>query len=276
VARRASFGRGGSGKGGGSGSGSGSGGGAGSSGTASANAGAQTALSDNIEATTKAEHWIEFEMVDKVGNGVTGVHYKLTDTDNKESKAVIKSDGKIKRDGIKQGQCKVVLVDLYGAAWSKESAKVGDKVKLKVKSLGIDNGEKVEFTIYVKDINYSDHILAKLESTINNDKAEVEWELKVDEELIKIIDHKENIGRYSQPFFYFDAYCNEMVAKSSLLYYEDYAELVFKDEDGKILANKEYKAYLPTGEIKKGKLDSSGKAKIEKLPPGKIKVSFKP
>ena len=114
---------------------------------------------------------------------------------------------------------------MFGAEWSKEKAKVGDKVKLKVKSIGIDNGEKVEFRIFVKDVNYSDHLLTKLEADINSDKAEIEWELKVDEDFIKITDHKETIGRYSQPFFYFDAYCNEMVAKSGLLYYEDKAEL---------------------------------------------------
>lgn len=258
------------------GSGSASGGGAGSSAAASAAASAASALSDNVEASTKEEHWIEFEFVDKAGNPVSGLHYKLTDTDNIESKAVLKTDGRILRDGIKNGQCKVVLIDLYGAVWSKENAKVGDKVKLTVKSLGIDNGEKVEFKIYVKDINYSDRILEKLEANINSNKAEVEWELKVDEELIKIIDSKESFGRYSQPFFYFEAYCSEMVAKSGLLYYEDWAELQFKDEDGKVLANKEYKVYLPSGEIKKGKLDGSGKTKIEKVPPGKIKISFKP
>ncbi|HRN25161.1 MAG: PAAR domain-containing protein [Ignavibacteriaceae bacterium] len=260
----------------GPGGGGGGGGGAGSSGAGSATTSAKQALTDNVEATAKEKHWIEFEMVDKVGNAITGVHYKMKDTDNKESKAVIKSDGKIKRDGINEGQCEVVLVDLFGAEWSKEKAKVGDKVKLKVKSIGIDNGDKVEFRIFVKDINYSDHLLIKLEADISSDKAEIEWELKVDEDFIKIIEHKENIGRYSQPFFYFDAYCNEMVAKSGLLYYEDKAELVFKDEDGKVIADKEYKVYLPTGEIKKGKLDSNGKTKIEKLPPGKFKISFKP
>jgi uncharacterized Zn-binding protein involved in type VI secretion len=258
------------------GSGSASGGGAGFKAVAVAKASALRAISGKKETTTKKEHWIEFELVDKIGNAVSGINYKLTDTDNKESKAVLELDGRIRRDGIKQGQAKVILVDLFGASWSKEKAKVGDKVKLTVKSLGIENGEKVEFRIFVKDINYSDHLLTKLEANINSDKAEVELELKVDEELIKIIDHKENIGRYSQPFFYFDAYCNEMVAKSGLLYYEDYAELFFKDEDGKTLANKEYKVFLPTGEIKKGKLDSSGKTKIEKLPPGKFKISFKP
>jgi len=258
------------------GSGSSSGGGAGSSGAASANASALTALSDNVEATTKEEHWIEFEMVDKAGNAVTGVHYKLTDTDNKESKAVIKSDGKIKRDGITQGQCKVILVDLFGASWSKEKAKVGDKIKLSVKSIGIDNGEKVEFTIFVKDINYSDHLLTKLEANINSDKAEIEWELKVDEDLIKIAEHKETIGRYSQPFFYFDAYCNELVAKSGILNVRDEIELVFKDEDGKVIKDKKYKIMLPSGEIKNGKLDSNGNAKIENISPGQVKVSIAP
>ncbi len=70
------------------GSGSGSGGGAGSGGAASANVSAQTALSDNVEATTKEEHWIEFELVDKAGNAVSGVSYKLKDPDSKNSEGV--------------------------------------------------------------------------------------------------------------------------------------------------------------------------------------------
>jgi uncharacterized Zn-binding protein involved in type VI secretion len=258
------------------GSGSASGGGPGGSGAASAVASAATAQSDNVESTTKDEHWLEFEFKDKVGNTITGIPYKLTDTEKKDSQSIIRTDGKIRRDAIKDGKAKVILRSIYAASWPKEKAKVGDKVKLTVKSIGMDNGEKVEFNIYVKDINYTDHHLTTLEAKINNDKAEVEWELKVDEELIKIIEYKENIGKYSQPFFYFDAYCNEMVAKSGLLYYEDKAELVFKDEDGKIIADKDYKVFLPTGEIKKGKLDSNGKTKIEKLPPGKFKISFRP
>jgi uncharacterized Zn-binding protein involved in type VI secretion len=258
------------------GSGSGSGGGALSSASASAHAGAKNALSNNTESSTKEEHWVEFEFLDKIGNPVSGVHYELSDTENKESKSVLRSDGKILRDGIKAGECKVTLVDFFGAKWSVEKVKTGDKVKLSVKSLGIKNGTKVTFTIFVKDINYSDHILAKIDDEINSDKCEIEWELKVDEELIKIVEQKEVSGRYSQPFFYFDAYCNDMVSKSGLLYYEDYAELTFKDENGNVIADKDYQVFLPSGEIKKGKLDGSGKAKIENIPPGKIKISFIP
>ncbi len=258
------------------GSGSGSGGGASSGASKAAQVSAQQANSNNVESVTKEKNWIEFEFVDKTGNAISGVHYKFTDTENNETIAVIKPDGRIKRDGIKEGQCKVELYDLFSAEWSEDNAKIGDKIKLKVKSIGIDNGSKVEFRIFVKDINYSDHLLTKLEAEIKSDKAEVEWELKVDENLIKIVEHKESIGRYSQPFFYFDAYCNELTAKSGILNVKDEVEVVFKDEDGKAIKDKEFKIILPSGEIKKGKLDGSGKAKIENVPPGEVKISIKP
>lgn len=257
-----------------SGSGSGSGGGAGSSGASSANASAKNALSDNVESTTKQEHWVEFEFKDKAGNTITGIPYKLTDTESKDSESVIKSDGRITRDALPEGEAKVILRNIFSPAWSKDTAKVGDKVKLTVKSMGLDDGEKVEFVIFVKDANYQDHILERLETTIKGDKAEIEWELKLDEKFINIIEYKENIGRYSQPYFYFEAYCSDLLCKSPLLYYEDYIELEFKDEEGNPLANKEYKIVLPTGEIKQGKLDGGGKVKLEKIPPGNIDISL--
>ena len=92
------------------GSGSGSGGGAGSGGATSANASAATALSDNVEATTKEEHWIEFEFVDKAGNAVSGVPYKLKDPDNKNSEGILKPDGRVLRDATGKGKGEVILI----------------------------------------------------------------------------------------------------------------------------------------------------------------------
>ncbi len=256
--------------------GGGGGGGAGAPAVAAAKTSAAIASSGSKESTTKEDHWIEFEFVDKAGNSVTGIPYKFTDTNNKESNSNIRLDGKIRRDGLKDGSCKVELFGLHNAKWSKEKAKVGDKVKLSVESLGIKDGEKVDFSVFVKDANYSDTLLTTLESSIKGNKAETEWDLVIDEKYLGVVDNKNKLKRYSQPFFYFDAYCANMNAKSQLLYYEDKVEVQFKDEDGKALANKKYKAILPSGEIKEGKLDGNGIAKIEKIPPGKIDISLEP
>jgi uncharacterized Zn-binding protein involved in type VI secretion len=258
------------------GAGSGSGGGAISSGAASAMAGALNAASGSIEASTKEEHWIEFEFQDKAGKPVTGVNYTLTGSDNKESESILKPDGRIIRDALPDGECKVILRDIFCPRWSKEKAKVGDKVKLSIKSLGVKDGTKVEFTVFMKDIHYNDQILEKIESEINGEKSEAEWELQVDEKFMNIAEKSRKEGGYSQPFFYFDAYCEGLISKSPLLYYEDWIELEFKDDSGKALADKKYRMVLSSGEVKEGKTDGSGKVKIEKIPPGIIDISMKP
>jgi uncharacterized Zn-binding protein involved in type VI secretion len=257
------------------GGGGGGGGGGGAGGAAGANASAATAQIDNIESTTKEEHWAHFKFIDKAGKAVSGMKYKFKDSDFKETQAILRPDGNILRDAISDGNCEAVLIDLYAAVWSKEKAKVEDKLKLSVKSLGIADGKKVEINVFVKDANYSDHLLDKIEAEIKSDKAEIEWKLEVDEKFINISNQKEELGRYSQPFFYFDAFCEGMVAKSPLLFLEDWIELEVKDDSGEAVADRKYKAILPSGEIKEGKLDGKGKIKIEKIAPGKIKLNLK-
>jgi uncharacterized Zn-binding protein involved in type VI secretion len=258
------------------GAGSGSGGGAMSSGSASAEAGAKNAISGNVESTTKEKNWIEFEFVDSAGKAVNGINYVLTDTESKETESVLKPDGRIVRDAVPEGECKVILRDIYNARWSKDKAKTGDKVKLGIKSLGIKDGARVEFTIFMKDINYNDQILKRIESEIKSNKAEAEWELEIDKEFINIAEKSKKEGGYSQPFFYFDAYCDGLTTKSPLLYYEDWVELEFKDEKGKAISDKKYKIILSNGEIKEGKTDGKGKVKLEKIPPGIIDISIIP
>ena len=124
------------------GSGSGSGGGAGSSGAASAKVSAKSATTGSPEATTKEKNWIEYKLVDKAGNAVSGIDYKLTDTEKKESFSKVKTDGRITRDALKEGNAELILKKLFNAKWSKELVKPGDKVELNVESEGLDDGEK--------------------------------------------------------------------------------------------------------------------------------------
>jgi len=252
-----------------SGSGSGSGGGAGSSGAASANASAKSALTDNVEASTKEEHWIEFEFVDKAGNPVSGIPYKLKDPDGKESQGLLKPDGRILRDATGKGKGEVILYKLQNAKWSKEITKIGEKVKLTAETEGFDDGTKTIIQIYRKDVSGSDIVVKTLEEKVNSNKIEVELENNFEGE-----ENKTSAKKYSSACYYFEVIIGQCRTRSGLLFNEDYIELELKDTDGNPKGNEEFILYLPNGKVETGKLDGNGYKKIEKIPAGRYSVKF--
>jgi uncharacterized Zn-binding protein involved in type VI secretion len=255
----------------GPGGGGGGGGGAGSSGAAAATASAVQAMSGDVESTTKEKHWIEYQLLDKAGNPVSGVDYKFTDTDNKVSFGKVKTDGRITRDSLKEGECNLILKKLFNAKWSKELVKPGDKVELTVESEGLDDGEKVNFSIWERDINKPDSQIGNFETQIQVDKAKTDWEVPASSEQAK----GKNKEEYSAPQYYFTGLCNSgLTARSGMLYMEDTIEIELKDDEGNALANEEFLLYLPDGKIISDKLDSSGYKKIEKVPAGSYSIKF--
>jgi uncharacterized Zn-binding protein involved in type VI secretion len=253
------------------GAGSGSGGGAGSSGAAAAKASAKNAVAGSPDTTTKEKNWLEYKLVDKAGNPVSGVDYKLTDTDKKESSGKVKTDGRITRDALKEGNAELILKKLYNAKWSKELVKPGDKVELNVESEGLDNGEAISFLIWQRDIKKADVQTKSIEAKIQGDKAKAEWEIPAGGENS---DDKKTDG-FSSPGYYFTVICNpDLTARSEMLFIEDFIELELKDDEGNALKNEEYILYLPNGEVRKGKLDGSGYKKEEKVPGGNFSITF--
>lgn len=55
---------------------------------------------------------------------------------------------------------------------------------------------------------------------------------------------------------------------------QELVELELVDEDGNAVPNAKYELHLPSGEVRKGTLDGSGKARVEKVPPGACRVVF--
>lgn len=250
------------------GSGSGSGGGAGSGGAASAKVSAKNAVAGSPESTTKVKHWLEYKLVDKAGNPVSGVDYKLTDTESKDSYSKVKTDGRITRDSLKEGEANLVLKNLSNARWSKDLVKPGDKVELSVESTGIDSDEKISFFIWQREIGKADLQVENFEVQIQGDKAKTEWQ-------VPVADSKGNSNSYSCQDYYFTVLSNpDLTARSGTLYIEDFIEIELKDEEGKAIANEEYALYLPNGEVRKGKLDGSGCRKEEKVPRGSYSITF--
>lgn len=251
------------------GSGSGSGGGAGSSGAASANASAKNALSDNVETSTKEEHWIEFEFKDKAGNVVSGVPYVFKDPDNKESTGIVKTDGRLTRDATSKGKGEVSLYSIKKASWSKEISKVGESVKLSAESEGFENGTKATIQIYKRDIRGADTVVKTLEKEISNNKIEIELENNFES-----VQTETTGSGYSTVGYYFEVICEHSKSKSDLLYLEDSIEIELKDDEGNPRANEEYILYLPNGKVEEGKLDGNGYKKIEKVPAGSYSIKF--
>jgi len=137
----------------------------------------------------------------------------------------------------------------------------------------LDSGTPAKLEIFIRDGNFGDRLLKTIETKIDNDKIEEEWVFKVDEEYLKAQEKKEKAGGYSAPLFYFTVRCAEVAGRSQVLRIRDWMEITVKSKDGRPMANKEYRAILSNGEVRTGKLDGNGHAKIEKVPPGKIKVS---
>ena len=247
----------------GQGGGGGGGGGAGGSG----GGGEADASADSGEAEESQELNVTFE--DKGGFPVSGVGYSLKDPDGKVSQGILA--GLLRKVG-KEGSYEISLKAITQAAWSSNLAEVGDKVKLKAEVVGIDDGEKATLTIMIHDSNFADRAFEVLEAKVSSGKIEADWELEISDRLLE--DQDDRAGKnYSSPSFYFVVRVAGIQQRSGYLKYKDWVEIEMKDDDGEPLSNREYKAYLSDGSVRKGYLDRDGKAKLENVPPGRVEVS---
>lgn len=222
-------------------------------------------------AQVKEGHYLRVKYVDKGGNPVTGASYSIKNPDGAVEEGHL--TGEIERTGVPDGNHEIKLRAVTKAEWSAEEAAVGDKVKMIVETAGIDSGEKAELQIFIKDANFADHLFETIETKVDSDKIEEEWELAIDEKLFEAQDYKEKIN-YSSPYYYFVVQVAGLKQRSKLLKFKDWMELELVDDDGKPAAKAGYKVFLPNGKIISGNLDDNGYAKVDKIPPGKIRVEY--
>jgi len=215
-------------------------------------------------------HVLDVAFEDKAGLPIRDVKYKLKYPDGKTVGGVL--GGGIKRTGVPEGSYEITLRAIVNAQWSKQKADVGDKVKLVVETAGVESGEKAEFDVFVKDGNYTDHILTSLEGKVSGDKVEVEWQLEVDEKYLAICGDKNKRGRYSQPFFYFIARVGGLMEKSAILKYEDTVSIRVQDEDGNAIPDRKVRLQMPSGEVREETSDANGNVSGTQVAPGQVKV----
>ncbi|MGD8823304.1 MAG: hypothetical protein PVG63_09405, partial [Anaerolineales bacterium] len=160
-----------------------------------------TSKSEDSQSDTE-DHFLVVKFVDKGGYPISDAGYTVKSPDNEQTGGRL--TGQVKSTGVKEGDYEVALKTITKAEWSTKEAAVGDKVKLLVETAGIDAGEKLALTIYIRDRNFADHVLETIESEVRNDKVEEEWELQIADAYLEDQDGKEGKA-YSYPTFYFTA-----------------------------------------------------------------------
>lgn len=229
----------------------------------------------NQESTTRAEHWIEFVFVDTAGLPVSGVPYRFTDTEAKVSDGKLPGNGTIARDGIPAGQGQVELRTLYHARWSKTMAQVNEVVQMIADVDGIAPGTKAVFQVYKRDVKGPPALVDTILATTQATTVEAEWVLTMPGHALSVEVPEEGaedadvdkLG-YSAPDYYFEVVAAMCVARSNMLYVEDYIEVEAYDEDEKPLAEEPYVLFACSGEVRDGALNGSGYMREDHIPAG--------
>jgi uncharacterized Zn-binding protein involved in type VI secretion len=224
------------------------------------------------EDTDKESHYLHVEFVDKGGFPIVGPQFKLTTSDGHSESGML--TGIVKCSGLQPGTGTIEIKAITFAQWSKKTAKVGEAVKLKVETAGIDSGTPARLEIFIRDTNCAPRSIKTIESQVNGDKVEESWEMVVDDAFLKAQDEMLKVGGYSTPAFFFVVTAADSSMRSGLLECKDDIEINLKDKDGNAIPNKKYKLFLASGEVREGTLDGSGHAKITDVPPGRVKASF--
>lgn len=245
-------------------SGGGGGGGAASSKSGKAKAKAKPAA-------VAEGHFLDVKFVDKGGKPISGAKYTVKSPDGRQFDGNLL--GQVKKTGLKEGDYEITLKTILRAEWSTKKAKAGEKVKLKAETAGIDDGEPAVFRIHIRDVNYANRELTTVEGEVSGNKAEVEWQLEVDKGLLEIQADKDKIGRFSAPVYYFIVESGGFSMRSPFLEIVDDMEIRIIDDEGNPVRDKTYRLYLSNGEVREGTLDGDGKATVEDVPPGQIRIA---
>jgi uncharacterized Zn-binding protein involved in type VI secretion len=248
------------------------GGGGGGGGNSATGLATSAAMAGNSPLQQTQDHFIDFQFVDSAGLPVGGVHYDLDYPDGSKDSGVL--TGLVQRGGVPQGNYTFKLRGIVNAQWSTNRANVGTAVNLIVDTVGVDNGETAILQIFVRDTNYSDHLLETIEAQVNNDQVQVAWTMQVDDDLLELWSRRMISGRYSKPFFFFRTTIAELFEQSNFFVLQTWVEIKALQQNGNSAANEPYIIRLANGQILCGNLDGNGQKRINDVIPSLCEIEF--
>ena len=161
------------------------------------------------------------------------------------------------------------------AEWSKKIVENGEGAKIIIETAGIEDGNKANVTVWQRTSNRVDIPVEQIDNlVIEGGRVEHEWSYKYPADEPPTDSGIDDKPTKSSPYFYFVVSVAGVSARSPMLEYYDCLEIELKDEDGNPIPEVEYILELSNGEYRKGKLDSEGKSREERVPPGYHRVEF--
>ncbi|MFQ5498512.1 MAG: hypothetical protein ACE5FH_02465 [Candidatus Zixiibacteriota bacterium] len=172
-------------------------------------------------------------------------------------------------------------VEVSNLKWSAAEARRGDVVTLSGDVKGLPAGAEVVVIIYEHDQDNCHDKITELPATVVDQKIELKWEYEYHEDTDEIPTDDEMQrygGSYNPPEYFFAVKVGdtEYGDKQSpgLLTFKDWIEIKLVNQYGRPMPEEDYSLSLPDGTKRSGKLDKSGYAKEENIPPGQYEVEF--
>jgi len=173
------------------------------------------------------------------------------------------------------------LIKVTNMKWGQKEARRGDVVKLSADIDGLPDETEVMIRIYEYDRDSAPDFITKFPCRVKNKRIQAEWEYEYHEDTDEIptLEEMQKYGKsYNPPeyFFVIDFHGQRFGDKqeSKLLEFKDWIELALYDGAGNKMKDIEYKMILPDGNQRNGKLDASGYAKEDNIPPGNVTVKW--
>ena len=239
--------------------------GAGTPGGGGSAAGEAGAEAETVE--TAEGHYLDVKFVDSAGLPISGVTYRIETPEGETVEGNL--TGRIHLSDVPEGDYTIHLMTFTRVEWEKDSAREGEPVKMIAEGVGFPDDATAEFQVWERDLRRADRLRETITDVpVKDGKAEAEWRYQYWE------DEDTDTGGYSQPSYYFVVRIGSCTARSGTLGYRDCIELQLNNDDGSPAADEPYEVYLPNGEVRRGRLDGDGSAKITNVPPGPWDVRF--
>ncbi|MBW8890222.1 MAG: PAAR domain-containing protein [Fibrobacteres bacterium] len=218
-------------------------------------------------------HSIECEFTDSAGKPLSGVPYVITDPDKREIAGVSTSDGAAYHGGYaKSGGFKLLVPELKNAKWKKTRLGLDQEAAFSVEC-DLPADVKTAYVSIIEERGNRRRSVALEEVAVAGKKIEGTWKPDTADIEAPPLEGDESLAG-ERPAYHFLCEAGGLIVLSDTLSIVDTAEIELVGGDDAGIADAEYEATLPSGEIKKGKTDRQGKVRIADVDPGDVDITF--